>query len=132
MIASIENDLSTLEIIVLQLVNQARKSVIRLDEIALKPNPLSEVDYIDQLILSEEQNRKVGWQKRIKAYKALRKRAELMHRIKDHNQVESEPLFSYLGGDRAASSFDHASLEHPKMPTPDKKISQYRDLIWKT
>ena len=132
MIANIEDELNTLEIIVLELVSRARRSVIKLDEIALKPNPLSEVDYIDQLIISEEQNGKVGWQKRIKAYKALRKRAELMHKIKDHDQVESESLFSYLGGNKAVGSSDRAPIEHLRMPTTEKKITQYRYLFWKT
>ena len=51
--------------------------------IALTPNHLSEVDYIDQLIVSEQQQAKMGWQERVAAYKTLRKRAELMRKIRD-------------------------------------------------
>lgn len=53
MISNISSELEHLEYSVLEMVDSARKSLIRLNEIALKPNPLSEVDYIDLLIASE-------------------------------------------------------------------------------
>ena len=37
---------------------EAKEIMQRLDEIALKPNPLSEVEYIDLLIESERQEAK--------------------------------------------------------------------------
>ena len=110
MIANIKDELNTLEHIVLQQVDKARRSLIRLDEIALKPNPLSEVDYIDQLIVSEEQQVKLGWQERVAAYKALRKRAELMRKIKDSDQIEATSLFSYLGEDGTGASYQLATV----------------------
>lgn len=123
MIANIKDELNTLEIIVLEQVDRARKSLIRLDEIALKPNPLSEVDYIDQLIKSEEQQGKLGWQDRVTAYKVLRKRADLMRKIKDPQQVENEHVFSWLGEDGARGSYAPATLSYLKSPL-DKVVKK--------
>ena len=89
MIANIKEELDTLKAGVLELVDEARSSLNRLDEIALKPNPLSETDYIDQLITSEEQQGKMGWQKRVKAFKEVRKQAELMQKVK-HSQKKGK------------------------------------------
>ena len=50
-------------------IKQAQESGRRLDEIALKPNPLSEVDYIELLIASERRSTK-SWLER--AYHILR------------------------------------------------------------
>lgn len=98
MIANIQDELIQCEDLVLGMVDQARRSLMRLDEIALKPNPLSEVDYIDQMIASEEQQAFAGWKNRVQGYKLLRKKATLMRKIKTHDQKGNESLFSYLGG----------------------------------
>ncbi len=122
MINNIKDDVNSLEIIVLGLVNKARKSLMRLDEIALKPNPLSEVDYIDLLIQSEEQQCRHGWMERVAAFKTLRKRASLMRKIKDHNQDDvQESLFSWLGEDGASSSYTPQTLGYLRNPTEKKK-----------
>ena len=51
----------------------AHHSLLRLGEIALRPNPLSQVDYIDLLIKSEEGTRGVGWDDRRQYYQKFRK-----------------------------------------------------------
>ena len=48
----------------LQLMERARKCLKRLDEIALKPNPLSTTDYIDLMIQEEEFIAGPGWKVR--------------------------------------------------------------------
>ena len=67
---------------------QARKILERLDEIALRPNPLSEVEYIDLLIQSEEDQAKPGYKKRIKCLQHVRKEAALLSKIKDNTIYE--------------------------------------------
>ena len=114
MIGYIKEELSTLEILELKQVDKARRSLVRLDEIALKPNPLSEVDYIDQLIKSEEQQGKLGWQERVSAYKTLRKRAALMRKIKDPRNVVNEHVFSWLGEDGASGTYAPTTLSYLK------------------
>jgi hypothetical protein len=63
-------------------VEDARRCVNRLGQIAARPNPLSETDYIDLLIQSEEQDKKSGWQQRVKYLQEARAfaltRAELV------------------------------------------------------
>nr|XP_028606213.1 uncharacterized protein LOC114607296 [Podarcis muralis]XP_028606216.1 uncharacterized protein LOC114607296 [Podarcis muralis] len=57
-------------------IKRASQSLRRLQEIALKPNPLSTPEYIDMLIVSEEEERKLGYQKRIQLLKDVKKEAE--------------------------------------------------------
>jgi hypothetical protein len=49
-----------------------------LEEIALKPNPLADVEYIDILIKSETDEAKPGWEKRVKCLDNARKMAEIL------------------------------------------------------
>ncbi len=129
MIGNIKHDVTTLEFIVLDLVNAARKRLMRLDEIALKPNPLSEVDYVDLLIKSEEQQGKRGWSDRVSSYKILRKRASLMRKIKDHKQDDvEESLFSWLGEDGASSSYTPQTMGYLRSPAEKKRWYQF----WKS
>ena len=117
MISNIKGELEYLEDQVLKMVDKARKSLVRLDEIALKPNPLSEVDYIDKLIASEELQHKPGWLERVNAYKQLRKRAELLRQIKTHDpssvSAGSGPIFlSYYAGEgSAATAYSSETIE---------------------
>lgn len=62
---------------------KAQQILKRLDEIALRPNPLSEVEYIDLLIQSEEDQAKSGYKKRIQCLQKVRKEAELLSKMKD-------------------------------------------------
>ena len=77
MIKTINNRLSQLDEHVMEMIDQVRQSAKRLGEIALKPNPLTEVEYIDLLIESEKQEAKPGYQARIKYFQDVRKRAQL-------------------------------------------------------
>lgn len=54
----------------------------RLQEMALRPNPLSMVEHIDLMIQSEEMEKKDGFKERIKTLEEFRRRAEI------HKHVE--------------------------------------------
>ncbi|CAI5789375.1 Hypothetical predicted protein [Podarcis lilfordi] len=56
-----------------ELIKKSSQSLQRLQAIALKPSPLSTPEYIDLLILSEEQELKPGYQQRIRSLKEVRK-----------------------------------------------------------
>ena len=58
-----------------KMVNEVRQCINKLQEISLKQNPLSEVEYIDVLIAAENEEMKDGYKDRIDMYKELRKRA---------------------------------------------------------
>ena len=65
----------------LRLVVQAQQTLQHLDEIALKPNPLSQVEYIDRLIQCEKDEGKDGYQERIQYLNEVRVRAELLNMV---------------------------------------------------
>ena len=78
----IRDEIDNLNSTVLMLIDQVRHCLQRLEEIALKPNPLSTVDYIDLLIQTEENEAKPGWKDRIKSLQEIRKQAEIITDVK--------------------------------------------------
>ena len=74
------------------MIRQAQQILQRLDEIALHPNPLSEVEYIDLLIHTEEMDGGPGAAQRIKCLKSVREKAELMSTVKDDKIFEHKAL----------------------------------------
>ena len=80
------NEFEAAQMELLSLAEAARKSIQRL-EIALRPNPLSTVEYIDILIQSEKQEGKLFWQERVHQLHEVRKKAlyvqEVMERKLD-------------------------------------------------
>ena len=59
-------------------ISMAQQCLDRLEQIALVPNPLTEVEYINLLIKSEENEHKDGWEKRVKCYEKAREMAVIM------------------------------------------------------
>ena len=83
MVANMEGNLKFLEKKVLEMAREAKESMQHLDEIALKPTPLTEVEYIDLLIESEKQEANPGFQQRIKHYENIKQQALIMTKLKD-------------------------------------------------
>jgi len=81
MIASSEQILTQLQAKVYSLLDLIRTSIHRLDDIALRPNPLSDIEYIDLLIESEKREHKQGWQNRVRQYEKIRKEAQVLKKI---------------------------------------------------
>ncbi|XP_067330021.1 uncharacterized protein [Channa argus] len=63
---------------VVKLMHRSANCLNRLQEIALKPNPLSTPEYIDMLIEGERQEAKPGWKQRIQSLTSIRGKAETM------------------------------------------------------
>ena len=82
MVANMEKHLEFLYTKVLEMVQEVKRSLNRLDEIALKANPLTEVEYIELLIESEKQQAKDGYQQRIQYYEEVKKQANLVRTVK--------------------------------------------------
>ena len=74
----------------LTIIKEVKSCLERLNEIALKPNAIkTEVEYIDVLIESAKQEKKLGWQEEVSALTGLRGTAELQFRlIKDPEEME--------------------------------------------
>ncbi|KAI2666731.1 hypothetical protein H4Q32_026421 [Labeo rohita] len=77
----LENEFQFLQEIVTKLTERSQKSLERLQEIALKPNPLSNPDYIDLMIESEKQEAKPGFQDCIQSLREVRKKAEIISKV---------------------------------------------------
>ena len=72
MIADIEKELEMFQNVIVGMVRGAKRSLERLQEIALKPNPLSETEYIDLLIKAENSEKSPGFTERIKAFEMIK------------------------------------------------------------
>ena len=66
---------------VMYTICEIRESVSVLQEIALKDNPLSTVEYIDILIQGEKNNGQPGWQKRTEHLHEMQKKAKHLQEI---------------------------------------------------
>ncbi|XP_052105230.1 uncharacterized protein LOC127738139 [Mytilus californianus] len=82
---------------VMKMVHEVRCYINKLNDIALRPNPLSDKDYIDLLIESEKSEKKYGWDKRINLYYKLREEAELLEQM---NQQNYQP-WTYIDSDES-------------------------------
>ncbi|XP_071833385.1 uncharacterized protein [Apostichopus japonicus] len=79
LVKNVIEDFESVQLKVLFNTEEVRKSLERLKEIALKPNPMSHVEYIDTLIMSEESECSPGWKDRKKQLVDLRQKAETLH-----------------------------------------------------
>ncbi|XP_039905258.1 cytolytic toxin-alpha-like [Simochromis diagramma] len=61
---------------VVKLMERSAKCLNRLKEIALKPNPLSTLEYIDMLIEEEKSEGKPGWKRRVESLMSMKEKAE--------------------------------------------------------
>ena len=80
MVANIQAKIRSTYDEIMGLVVRAQQTLQRLDEIALKPSPLSQVEYIDLLIQCEKDG-KDGYLERIQYLNAVRGRAELLSMV---------------------------------------------------
>lgn len=77
---------------VFKMTREAQQILQRLDKIALRPNPLSETDYIDLLIQSEQHQGTPGFKERIEHLQVIRGQAELLAKVKEKKMFENESL----------------------------------------
>ena len=85
-VSKMQNELGDLTQLVLSKIQQARQSLQRLSDIALIPNPLTEVEYL--LIESEKNEKKPGWQHRIQYLQKIREQADIMTKMKKEQEIE--------------------------------------------
>ncbi|XP_006038377.1 uncharacterized protein LOC102383910 [Alligator sinensis] len=86
-VEKLSQEYAAVEEILLELIDKSSYSLQRLQKIALKPNPLSTPEYIDLLIMSEQQELKPGYQERIKSLNKVREIADIIRKI-----ANKEPL----------------------------------------
>ena len=81
MLDRMKAELQQMQSLVVDTIFQAKRSLARLNEIAMKSNPLSEVQYIELLIESEKKQAKPGFLRRIQSLEACKEEAELLAKI---------------------------------------------------
>lgn len=74
-----------------QLLNQCKNCVIRLQQIALRPIALSEIDYIKLQIEGEKQRCEPGWNIRVKWLEELLEQQKLIEKICQGNEKDIMP-----------------------------------------
>ena len=82
MMVTLESELAKVKSQVRNMVISLRTSINRLDQIALRRNPLTEIDHLNLLIESEKQQKNPGFEGRIKFYEDEKKGAEIFNKIK--------------------------------------------------
>ena len=90
MIDQLEEYLLNVHTKVMETIVKVQQSLRRLDEIALKPNPLTQLEYLELLIESEKNEAKPGWKKRVQYYEEAKRQAEILSKVKDVKAAEKE------------------------------------------
>ncbi|XP_068714302.1 uncharacterized protein [Montipora foliosa] len=78
----LEEEFNSTNEIVLNFVAEMQRGLKKLSEIALKKDPLEQVDYLDLLIESEKSQAKPGWQDRVKSLQKTRQQAVEINRLR--------------------------------------------------
>ncbi len=108
MMKSIEESLQCVHVQVFTTIKRAQQSLRRLDEIALKPNPLTQVEYLELLIESEKREAKPGFKQRIQYLEVAKRHAEMLSKVKDEGESQKIMMSLQnlsLGGDKWYSRF---------------------------
>ncbi|XP_063814159.1 uncharacterized protein LOC135054768 [Pseudophryne corroboree] len=90
LVKQLNRDYHKVKIGVFGLIDQSSKSLKRLREIALVPNPLSTTEHIDLIIQSEEQEAKPGYKERIQSLMEVREQAMLLEKIERGEELLSD------------------------------------------
>ena len=88
MIRAIEESLQKVHVEVLTVIKRAQQSLRRLDEIALKLNPLTQVEYLELFIESEKMEAKPGWKQCLKYLDVAKRHAEMLSKVKDKRETQ--------------------------------------------
>ncbi|XP_045585178.2 uncharacterized protein [Procambarus clarkii] len=98
-IKAIENDINAHAQILIGMIREAQNHVERLEEIALKPNPISTKEYIDLMIESEKMQKRHNFQKRIEMLEKLKEEVAIIHGVCGNcDQSSGEALLNYFHG----------------------------------
>ena len=87
MLKSLEDSFSSIQGKVLWQTNEIRKCLAALGDIALKPNPLTTLDYIDQMIVAEQDCCQEGWKERVEQLKIARKEAKYLKKLEKEKGI---------------------------------------------
>ena len=119
----LEEDLSKIQRDIMIKIQQARECKQRLNEIALKPGKLTEVDYINILILTEEKEKKDGYLERIETLQKVKKTAEMFVQLGEKSsQINKEST------DKWWSAFHQKEQQIPKSKLQSEPIDRCKEV----
>jgi len=90
MIAQLDASVQALHTRVMGMIIRARKSLSRLRKIALKPDPLTDIEHLEMCIQSEKNEAKKGWKERVQYYEEAKRQAEIVSTFEDVEAAEKE------------------------------------------
>lgn len=82
MMKQIDTHLNNVEKSVMGMINEVQRATVRLDKIALRPNPLTQIEHLNLLIEAEKQQAKPGYQQRIQFYEHAKQQALILKEAK--------------------------------------------------
>ncbi|XP_038672990.1 uncharacterized protein LOC119976518 [Scyliorhinus canicula] len=91
----LQQEFDDVQDVVLELIEKSSQSILRLEEIALRPNPLSTPVYIDLLIQSEKEEAKPGFMERIQSLNEVKKQAQLIAKVSGKEELFPEEWKEY-------------------------------------
>ena len=91
LIQSLEKIMKENKVAMLEKVEMITKCIIRLEEIALRPNPFSSAQYIDLIIDGERGEQRPGFEERVESLERLRDMALITNKV-----INKSPLFEII------------------------------------
>ncbi|XP_068196037.1 uncharacterized protein [Antennarius striatus] len=90
-----EEEICHLQDMIMSLMEQSANCITRLQEIALRPNPLTTPEYIDMLIEGEKAEAKPGHKARIQSLELMKDRAKIISKVAKRDKLTKtdEELF---------------------------------------
>lgn len=82
-----EEEIVRLQERIVTLMDQSSQCITRLQEIALRPNPLTTPEYIDMLIEGEKSEAKEGYQARIQSLEAMKDKAKIISKVAKRDKL---------------------------------------------
>lgn len=82
-----EEEIAQLQDMIVSLMDQSSQSITRLQEIALRPNPLTTPEYIDMLIEGERSEAKPGHRARIQSLMAMKDKAHIISKVSKRQKL---------------------------------------------
>ncbi|CAG0884943.1 unnamed protein product [Darwinula stevensoni] len=129
----VAHDFKVKQLQVYNLLRRAHQSLQRLDEIALKRDPLTLVNFIDLLLQNEKNEKRPGWEVKVGALRNYRAAAFWMASLKTSG-TDVDPFKHELGkleaaGLKMVSSNDTESISLEFLDTPKGFLQSIRSLL---
>ncbi|XP_078073777.1 uncharacterized protein LOC144496987 isoform X2 [Mustelus asterias] len=94
----LQQELDDVQDAVFKLIETSSQCIARLEEIALRPNPLSTPAYIQLLIQSEKEEAQPGFTERIQSLSEVKKQAEILAKVAGKEELFPEEWKQYQAG----------------------------------